>query len=102
MREDQFDGDDNSPWHSPSEFGSVAADNSADQKHTQIASGSAEQRFWNPIWLHPATLLSFALVSGALAVTTAVLYHLSVVNQGLREENEAYHYWWKYGPTARQ
>ncbi|KAK0727668.1 hypothetical protein B0T26DRAFT_847416, partial [Lasiosphaeria miniovina] len=55
---------------------------------------------WNPVWLHTATLLAFAAVFSGLALATGLLYHFSLANHGLSQQNAAYNYSWKYGPTA--
>ncbi|KAK3374276.1 hypothetical protein B0T24DRAFT_720802 [Lasiosphaeria ovina] len=55
---------------------------------------------WNPVWLHRATLLAFAAVFSGLALATGLLYHFSLANHGLSQQNAAYNYSWKYGPTA--
>jgi hypothetical protein len=62
----------------------------------------SRRRMWNPIWLQRTMLVGFAVAFVAMSLATGLLYHFSVVNQGLSSQREAAHYGWKYGPTARQ
>ncbi|KAK3370570.1 hypothetical protein B0H63DRAFT_552650 [Podospora didyma] len=55
---------------------------------------------WNPFWLRRVTLISFAALSAALALTTGLLYHFASVSNGLGERGAGYNGVWRYSPTA--
>jgi hypothetical protein len=57
-------------------------------------------QMWQPIWLRKTVLCGFVAAFIVMLLSTALLYHFSLVNQGLSTQSEVNHYGWKYGPTA--
>ncbi|KAI9147063.1 hypothetical protein HJFPF1_13094 [Paramyrothecium foliicola] len=55
---------------------------------------------WTPFWLSTPILIVFSCIFTVLLLATVVLYHLSVLNQGLSTQSPDFYYSWKYGPTA--
>jgi hypothetical protein len=57
---------------------------------------------WNPRWLHRIWLIVFVALCGILAVTTMVLYYVSVRMDGLgaARGTTGMVYFWKFLPTA--
>lgn len=60
----------------------------------------AKEHMWTPIWLTKSVLLIFAAWFAAMMLATGLLYHFSVVHDGISAQKETNHYGWKYGPTA--
>ncbi|KAI9154765.1 hypothetical protein HJFPF1_07322 [Paramyrothecium foliicola] len=67
---------------------------------TEVTSQDAAQRAWRSVWLLPQVLVSFGVLFTAMMITTVLLYVQSEKNDGLATQKQAYHYLWKYGPTA--
>lgn len=69
----------------------------------QTKQGAQQQggkpKFWNPIWLSPAILISLSILLALLSAATVVLWHISTQNHGF-ELLTTSHYAWTYGPTA--
>lgn len=55
---------------------------------------------WNPKFLHPATLLGFAISYAAMIAALQILYSVSQRNHGLSTTDQKLHYLWTYGPTT--
>lgn len=60
----------------------------------------AKEHMWTPFWLTKSVLLIFAAWFAAMMLATGLLYHFSVVHDGISAQKETNHYGWKYGPTA--
>lgn len=69
----------------------------------QTQQGAQQQggkpKFWNPIWLSPAILISLSILLALLSAATAALWHISTQNHGFGLLTTS-HYAWTYGPTA--
>ncbi|CRK12947.1 hypothetical protein BN1723_009857 [Verticillium longisporum] len=69
--------------------------------YSSMDSGDTRQPLmWNSVWLRRIVLLGFSLGCCCMTLTTALLYHFSLENNGLSTQKQANHLGWKYGPTA--
>lgn len=55
---------------------------------------------WRTLWLHPLTLLGFAVAYVCMAGALLALWRVSHSENGIKTSLSDNSYYWKYGPTA--